>query len=157
MRRDTLETLVGGALLLAAAFFVYTAFASSGVSAVEGYRLDAEFDDASGVVPGTEVRLAGVKVGTVVAKHLAPDGRNAIVTLTVDERFPIPADSQVRILPDGLLGGSYISLEPGGSDEIMANGTLVGFEQTQGAINVVDLLARFVTQAAEGGGAAAPQ
>jgi len=152
MRRDAIETLVGALVLLAAAGFVYLGFQSSGVASVAGYTSEAEFDDVSGVQPGTEVRLAGVKVGTVLEKRLASDGRLAVLKLVVVEAYILPADSKVRILPDGLLGGSYISLEPGGSDQNLADGAYVTFDRTQGAINVVDLLARFVVQAAQSGG-----
>ena len=149
MRRDAIETLVGAAVLLGAAGFVYLGFASSGVRTVSGYTIEAEFTDVSGVNPGTEVRLAGVKVGTVLTKALADDGQLAVLSLNLDENYKVPADSKVRILPDGLLGGSYIALEPGGADEDLANGAYVTFDRTQGAVNVVDLLARFVVQAAE--------
>ena len=148
MRRDVIETLVGALVLLVAAGFVYLGFATSGVESVSGYRIEAEFDDVSGVQPGTEVRLAGVKVGTVLDKVLAEDGRLAVLSMVVDERFPVPADSKVRILPDGLLGGNYVTLEPGGALEDMEDGAYVTFDRTQGSINVVDLLARFVVQAA---------
>ncbi len=149
MRRDVIETLVGALVLLFAAGFVYLGFATSSVESVAGYHIEAEFDDVSGVQPGTEVRLAGVKVGTVLRKSLAEDGRLAVLRLIVDDRYPLPADSKVRILPDGLLGGSYVSLEPGGALEDMENGAYVTFDRTQGAVNVVDLLARFVVQAAQ--------
>lgn len=157
MRREVVETLVGGLVIAIAGAFIYMAFVSSGVEAVAGNSILAEFDDASGVVPGTEVRLAGVKIGTVTDKTLSPDGHNAIVTLMVDENYPLPIDSKARILPDGLLGGTYISLEPGGDDELMQSGSMLGFDQTQGAINVVDLLARFVVQAAQGTAEPLPQ
>ena len=151
MRRDAIETLVGALVLLGAAGLVYLGFATSGVQTVSGYSIEAEFTDVSGVNAGTEVRLAGVKVGTVLAKSLADDGQLAVLKLNLDEAYRIPADSKVRILPDGLLGGSYISLDPGGADEDLADGAYVTFDRTQGAVNVVDLLARFVVQAAEAG------
>lgn len=157
MRRDAIETLVGAAVLLGAAGFVYLGFASSGVRTVSGYTIEAEFTDVSGVNPGTEVRLAGVKVGTVLTKALADDGQLAVLSLNLDEKYKVPADSKVRILPDGLLGGSYIAVEPGGADEDLADGAYVTFDRTQGAVNVVDLLARFVVQAAEAGQPDEPQ
>ncbi len=157
MRRDTIETLVGALVLLLAAGLVYLGFATSGVESVTGYSFQAEFDDASGVTAGTEVRLAGFKVGSVTGKALADDGRMAVLTINVDQAYKVPADSKVRILPDGLLGGSYVSIEPGGADADLADGDYVTFDRTQGAVNVVDLLARFVVQAADGGGPPPPQ
>lgn len=157
MRRDMLETIVGALVLLLAAGLVYLGFATSGVSTVEGYTIEAEFTDVSGVNPGTEVRLAGVKVGSVLGKTLAEGGQLAVLSINIDGSYKIPADSKVRILPDGLLGGSYVSLEPGGADDDMADGAYVTFDRTQGAVNVVDLLARFVVQAAESAPAPQPQ
>lgn len=156
MRRDVVETAVGALVLLLAAGLVYLGFATSGVATVSGYSFEAEFTDVSGVNPGTEVRLAGVKVGTVLSKALSEDGQLAILTLNVDGSYKVPADSKVRILPDGLLGGSYVALEPGGADEDLGDGAYVTFDRTQGAVNVVDLLARFVVQAAEAGPAPEP-
>jgi phospholipid/cholesterol/gamma-HCH transport system substrate-binding protein len=156
MRRDLIETLVGGAVLLLLLVAIAIGFARSGVSTVEGYSINAEFSDVSGVTIGTEVRLAGVKVGTVTAKALAPDSRLAILTLSIDRDAIVPADSKVRILPEGLLGGSYIAIEPGGSSDDLADGAAIAFDQTQGAINVIDLLGRLVVQAAGNSGESKP-
>jgi phospholipid/cholesterol/gamma-HCH transport system substrate-binding protein len=156
MRRDLIETLVGGAVLVLLLVAIAIGFARSGVSTIEGYSVRAEFDDVSGVTIGTEVRLAGVKVGTVTDKALAPGGRLAILTLAIDRDAVVPADSKVRILPEGLLGGSYVAIEPGGADEDLADGAAIAFDQTQGAINVIDLLGRLVVQAAGNSGESKP-
>jgi phospholipid/cholesterol/gamma-HCH transport system substrate-binding protein len=152
MRRDLVETLIGGVVLVLVVLGIVIGFASSGVSTVEGYSIKAEFSDVSGVSVGTEVRLAGVKVGTVTDKALADDGRLAILTLSIDRAAVVPADSKVRILPEGLLGGSYIAIEPGGAAEDLADGAAIAFDRTQGAINVIDLLGRLVIQAAGNSG-----
>ena len=157
MRRDLVETLIGGVVLLLVVLGIVIGFASSGVSTVEGYSIKAEFDDVSGVSVGTEVRLAGVKVGTVTDKALAEGGRLAILTLSIDRAAVVPADSKVRILPEGLLGGSYIAIEPGGAVEDLADGAAIAFDRTQGAINVIDLLGRLVIQAAGNSGQPPPQ
>ena len=111
MRRDLVETLIGAVVLVVVLLGIVIGFASSGVSTVEGYTIKAEFDDVSGVSVGTEVRLAGVKVGTVTDKVLADNARMAILTLSIDKAAVLPADSKVRILPEGLLGGSYIVID----------------------------------------------
>jgi len=149
MRRERVETLVGALVVLLIVLGIVVGFASSGVSSVEGYSVTAEFDDVSGVSVGTEVRLAGVKVGTVTDKALAEGGRLALLTLSIDSAAVVPADSKIRILPEGLLGGSYIAIEPGGALEDMADGASIAFDRTQGAINVIDLLGRLVVQAAD--------
>ncbi len=149
MRRDVMEILAGIVVLVLAAGAVALAFSSSGVESVAGYEIEAEFDNVSGVTLGTEVRLSGVKVGTVVGKSLAKQGDLAWLTLSIGADYRIPADSRVRILPEGLLGNSYVQLEPGGALEDMEPGAFVPYDRTQGAINVVDLLSRFVVQSAE--------
>ncbi len=151
MRREVMEVLAGIAVLLIAVGAVFLAFQSSGVQSVSGYSIEAEFDNVSGVNLGTEVRLSGVKVGTVVGKRLAKQGDLAILTLSIGADYRIPEDSRVRILPDGLLGSSYVQLEPGGALEDMAPDSFVSYDRTQGAINVVDLLSRFVVQGVEAG------
>ncbi len=154
MRREMLEMLAGVVVLILAAGAVVLAFSSSGVESVAGYDIEAEFDNVSGVAVGTEIRLSGVKVGTVVGKKIANEGDLALLTLSISADYRIPEDSRVRILPEGLLGNSYVQLEPGGALEDMAPGSFVSYDRTQGAINVVDLLSRFVVQGAEAGQAA---
>ncbi len=148
-KREMMEIAAGIVVLIIAAAAVGLAFSSSGVQSVAGYEIEAEFDNVSGVNLGTEVRLSGVKVGTVVGKSLADDGDLALLTLSIGADYRIPEDSRVRILPEGLLGSSYVQLEPGGALEDMEPGSFVSYDRTQGAINVVDLLSRFVVQGAE--------
>ncbi|MBC6417147.1 MAG: MCE family protein [Rhodospirillales bacterium] len=149
MTRGIVEILAGIAVLILAAGAVALAFRSSGVEAVAGYEIEAEFDNVSGVNLGTEVRLSGVKVGTVVEKSLAEEGDLALLTLSIVADYRIPADSRVRILPEGLLGNNYVQLEPGGALEDMEPGAFVAYDRTQGAINIADLLSRLVVQAAD--------
>jgi len=141
LRRNVIETVMGGVVLLVAISFVVFAFRSSGLSSTGGYEIRAQFDDASGLAIGTDVRLAGVKVGTVSGQRLDPDSFQANVTFQIDKGIMLPADSSARILPDGLLGGNFVALEPGGEDDALEPGSRILF--TQGAINVVELIARF--------------
>lgn len=150
MRRNIIETIMGGIVILVAVFFVVFAFNSSGVGTVDGYRVTAEFDDATGLAPGTDVRMAGVKIGTVVEQSLNTQTFFAQVVLEIDEDIQLPGGTSARIISDGLLGGNFVSLTPGGDDNnIPAGGEI---EYTQGSINVVDLLGRFVFSAAEADG-----
>ena len=148
MRRNIIETVLGGIVLLVAVGFIVFAFRSAGLSGgAGGYEVIAEFDDASGLSPGTDVRMAGVKVGTVVSQRLDPDTFFAEVVLSIDDAIQLPSDTSARIVPEGLLGGNFVELEPGGDIEMIEPGGEVEF--TQGAINVVDLLGRFVFGAAD--------
>ncbi len=150
MRRNVIETVMGGVVLIVAAMFVGIAFQSGTVSAPAGYQVTAEFDDASGLGPGSEVRMSGVKIGTVHSQELDPETYFAVVTLNISESIKLPSDTSARIIADGLLGSNFIALEPGGDEEMIPAGGEITF--TQGSINVVDLLGRFIFSAAEVGG-----
>jgi phospholipid/cholesterol/gamma-HCH transport system substrate-binding protein len=156
MKRNIIETVLGGIVLLVAVGFLIFAFKSSGLSgSANGYQITAEFDDASGLNPGTDVRMAGVKIGTVLSQRLDPQTYFAQIVLSIDNGIELPSDTSARIVPEGLLGGNFVELEPGGDVEMIAPGGEL--EYTQGAINVVDLLGRFVFSAADSNDGAAAE
>lgn len=148
MKRNIIETVLGGIVLLVAVGFLVFAFKSSGLSSDGGgYEVTAEFDNATGLSPGTDVRMAGVKIGTVVSQRLDPKTFFARVVMSIDSSIELPLDTSARIVPEGLLGGNFVELEPGGDTENIKPGGKL--EYTQGAINVVDLLGRFVFGSAD--------
>lgn len=142
MRRNVIETIMGGAVILVAALFVVFAFSSTGIGTVDGYRVSASFDNAAGVQPGTDVRMSGVKIGSVVSQKLNPETYFAEVTMSIDQSVELPADTSARIVPESLLGGNYVNLEPGGAEEtIPADGRI---QYTQGAVNLIDMVGRLM-------------
>ena len=147
MHRNVIETVMGGVVLLVAIGFVVVAFQGSSVTQGEGYQVVAEFDNASGLSPGSEVRMSGVKIGSVRSQTLDPQTFFAVVTMDISQSVQLPRDTSARILADGLLGASFVSLEPGGEDDSIPPGGQITF--TQGSINVVDLLGRFIFSAAD--------
>ncbi len=147
MNRSVIETVMGGVVLLVAVSFIYQVFQSGTVQSGNGYQLTAEFDNASGLAPGSEVRMSGVKIGIVETQTLDPETFFAVVTMTIDDAILLPRDTSARILADGLLGANFMALEPGGELENLKAGEQITF--TQGSINVVDLLGRFIFSAAE--------
>ena len=148
MSRSVLESLVGLAVLLVALVSVYLAFqSSSDVQQVSGYQVSASFDNAGGLAPGTDVRLAGVKIGTVAEHRIDPETFLASVTLNIDSAVSLPVDSAVRIVPDGLLGANFVEISPGGAEEMIPPGGRI--EDSRGAINVVELVSRIVTLAVQ--------
>ena len=150
MRKNIIETVMGGVVLLVAITFVAFVFRSSGVQTVTGYPVLAQFDNAAGLTAGTDVRMAGVKIGTVASQDIDPETYLATVTMNIDERIQLPLDTSARIIPDGLLGGNFVALEPGGEEDMIKSGGSITF--TPGSINVVDLLGRFIFSAAEAAG-----
>jgi phospholipid/cholesterol/gamma-HCH transport system substrate-binding protein len=156
MRRKALETIIGAFVLLAAIGFVVYAFNASSVGRVDGYELHAVFGRADGVSPGTEVRLSGIKVGSVLDIQLDPQTYEAIMRFNIRQTVKIPEGSSVKVLADGLLGDSYLSIEPGYGETALEPGATI--YNTQDPVNIVDLLARFAfgsvedTETNSGGG-----
>ncbi|WP_120497049.1 outer membrane lipid asymmetry maintenance protein MlaD [Kiloniella sp. EL199] len=147
MNRSIVETIIGGFVLLVAVSFGFYAFSNNSGGSSAGYEVVAEFDNASGLVSGTDVEIAGVKVGTVLRQELDKDTYFAVVTLLIDEDVKLPKGTSARILSDSLLGGNFVSLEPGGEDEYIEAGGSI--DDTQGFVNLMDLLGRFVFSSAD--------
>ncbi|MEM6438797.1 MAG: outer membrane lipid asymmetry maintenance protein MlaD [Pseudomonadota bacterium] len=141
MASNAAETAIGAVVLAAAAGFLVYAAQTADIALSSGedsYVLTAAFRKAEGVSVGGDVRIAGVKVGAVRALELDPDTYRAVARLEIDASVRLPDDSDAAILSEGLLGGSYVSITPGGSDLYLADGDQVMF--TQGSVNLLDLV-----------------
>lgn len=137
------EVLVGGAVLAVAIGFLAFVGSSTGVSGGGGgYPLTASFRTADGISVGTDVRLAGVKVGTVTGIDLNPETFRADTTISVASTIEIPDDSAISVSSEGLLGGNFVEILPGGSPFVLAEGD--EFTSTQGSVSLVSLLMKFV-------------
>ena len=112
-RRNFAEVLIGAVVLLVAAGFLAYAIAHSGRSAPAGYQLYARFDHIDGLAVGSDVRVAGVKVGSVDSATIDPKTYQAVVGLTVRDDLKLPKDSSAVITSESLLGGKYLALVPG--------------------------------------------
>lgn len=149
------ELVVGAAVLAVAAGFLAW---STGFLADAGrgsYPLVASFPNVDGVETGTEVRLAGVRVGRVAQVTLNPQTYYAEAELRVPDTIVLPTDSAALIQSDGLLGGAYIELQPGGADEMLAPGDEI--EDVQGAVSLLGLMMKFVdAQSSDPGTEATP-
>lgn len=143
MSEHKTEVVVGGVVLAAAlAFAVYAGQVTGFTSAHAEYPLRASFRSADGVNVGTDVRLAGVKVGRVSSLTLDPQTFRAEAVFTVRDGLEVPDDSAVSISSEGLLGGNYVEILPGGSPFALAAGDEIEF--TQGAVSLIGLLSKFV-------------
>lgn len=147
---DARAELWAGALVLAvAAGFAAFAFDRGGMSR-DSYELRASFPSVDGISVGTDVRLAGVRVGRITSITLNPVTYFADATLSVPRAITLPADSAVLISQEGLLGGNYIELQPGGSPDDLQPGDEI--EDVQGSVSLVNLLMKFVdSQSSDGG------
>ena len=144
MAENATEVLVGGLVLAAAVGFTIYAGQVTGVSRDGGaYELRASFRSVEGVTVGTDVRLAGVKVGTVTRLELNSQTYFADATFSMDERIQLPDDSAVLISSEGLLGGNFVEIQPGGSPfNVEPGGEII---DTQGAVSLITLLLRAFT------------
>jgi phospholipid/cholesterol/gamma-HCH transport system substrate-binding protein len=109
----------------------------------EEYRLNASFRSIDGVSIGTDVRMAGVKIGRVTDISLDPETYRAQTVFTVEQGIEVPDDSAVSISSEGLLGGNYVEIQPGGSPFYLAAGDEIEF--TQSSIGLISLLTKFVS------------
>jgi len=142
-RRNAAEVLTGAAVLLVAIGFLGYAVVHSGRTATtSGYELQAKFDRIDGLPVGADVRLAGVKVGSVVSERLDPQSYLAVVTLTVQKGVELPKDSSASITSQGLLGGDYLSLSPGGDAQMLQPGGTITI--TQSSVSLEQLLGKFI-------------
>jgi phospholipid/cholesterol/gamma-HCH transport system substrate-binding protein len=148
MRESPVEVVVGAAVVAAAVGFLVFAGQATGLSAPVGdTTLTASFRSVEGVDLGTEVRLAGVKVGSVTALTLNPETYRADTVMTLSGDVPIPDDSSAIVASEGLLGGTFIELVPGGSLTYFADGAEV--VDTQGAVSLLTLLVQVVGSTAD--------
>lgn len=143
MSENTTEVVVGGAVLAVAVGFLFYAGQATGLSGGSSeYELSASFRSADGINVGTDVRMAGVKVGRVTSIELDPATYRAATVFSVKQGIEVPDDSAVAISSEGLLGGNYVELLPGGSPFFLDPGTEIEF--TQGSVSLVALLMKFV-------------
>ena len=113
MHRNVIETVMGAVVLAVALLFLGFAYTSANLSSASGYTLKAQFNQADGVNAGTDVRIGGVKVGTVTSISLNPESYLADVQLSIDPSVKLSQDTAAAISSDGLLGGRSLSLSPG--------------------------------------------
>jgi phospholipid/cholesterol/gamma-HCH transport system substrate-binding protein len=150
MNRQIIETIIGGLVLLVAAYFFVTAYSKSGQKSVDGgYVVLADFSDVTGVTIGSDVRVSGVKIGTVQSIKLNNKTYQAEVELMLERELLVPNDSSAAIVGESLLGGKFVALEIGGSDKPLQAGEKI--EYTQPSVSLEQLLGKFVFS---GGGVA---
>ncbi len=148
MQNNTVETLIGALVVAVAGLFLFYAYTSTGAGRVSGYDLYARFASADGIANGTDVRLHGIKIGTVSSTNLDPKTYQAIVHVTIRNDIKIPDDSTIKVTSSGILGGNYVAISPGGSDKMLASGGEI--PNTQGSVDLFGL----ISKAVGGGGGA---
>jgi len=123
MGRNAIETVMGGAVLVVAAMFVYFASNTAQVSKVTGYELSARFFKVGGLTSGSDVRISGIKIGSVTDSSLDPETFDAVVTLSIRSDIKLPTDTVAAIASSGMLGDKYLQLIPGNEKTVLEVGS----------------------------------
>ena len=147
MRESVAETLIGFMVLIAAAAFAVFAINTGGdaVASSGTYDVTARFNNVSGLSRGSDVRMAGVKIGLVKEIEMDFVRSDAVLTLAIDKRLELAEDADARISTDGLLGGTFIALEQGGlPDNLPTDGT-GEIEYTRGSVDLITLFGSAVS------------
>jgi phospholipid/cholesterol/gamma-HCH transport system substrate-binding protein len=157
MQGNIVETLIGLAVIVVAgAFFYYAATTTQNANLGGGYELVAKFDRVDGISVGSDVKLSGIKVGTVSVQELDAQTFRARLKVMIRNGVSVPEDSAIKVTNEGLLGGAYLSIAPGGSDTMLTPGAEIG--STQGAVDLIGLLSRaFLSGASSSSSETAPK
>ena len=143
-KENVIESIVGLIVVLVAVWFVSSAYAKTSGGGGSGYLVTARFPNSTGVSVGTDVRVSGIKIGTVATQRLDPRTFQAVLQLRVANDVKFPTDSSAAITSEGILGGSYISLTPGGDTTMLKAGDEIA--DTQGAQDLMALMGQFINR-----------
>ena len=144
-RDNIVEALIGFGVIVVAVGFVVFAYGRTQAGPLsDGYVLKARFSNVAGISPGTDVRVAGIKVGAVAAQAIDPKAFQAVVTMTVDNSVVMPIDSSASITSEGLLGGNYIALTPGGETAMLKPGEEI--TETSGSTDLMGLIGSYINR-----------
>ena len=129
MKSNTFEAIVGAFVIIIYVVFLFFGFSTMKIQNSDSYNVSALFNRIDGIKIGSDIRMSGIKIGTVVSQELDNSSFEAKVLMSIDSKILIPDDSSAKITSDGLLGGNYISIEPGGSDIYLLNNEEIFFTQ----------------------------
>ena len=143
MKINILDAFLGFTVLLITGLFLFYVYITLDTKLFKSdeFRLHARFENIDGIVTGSKVKLSGVSIGTVKSISLEPESYYAFITMNFDKKFSFPDDTEASVQLEGLLGGSYISILPGGSDVMLLNDQEILY--TQGSTRLLNLLQKF--------------
>lgn len=130
MNHNSIETAMGAVVLAVAGVFLVFAMRTARVDTSSGYPVTALFSNANGLSPGSDVRIGGVKVGSVASVSLDPQTYQAVATLSLRDSVTLPTDTSATIRSESLMGGKYMALEPGADDAMLKPGGRIAHTQS---------------------------
>jgi phospholipid/cholesterol/gamma-HCH transport system substrate-binding protein len=149
MKRSVIETILGGVVLLVAVVFFVFAYTSSDIQPVHGYTVTARFNAVDGLISGSDVRIGGVRVGSVTHMEIDQEAYQAVVKMVIQSNIQLPEDTMAVISSDGLLGGKYVRLEPGSSPIKLGDGGVV--QKTKDVVSLEEMLGKVIFLVADEG------
>ncbi|WP_193182587.1 outer membrane lipid asymmetry maintenance protein MlaD [Nisaea sediminum] len=147
MKRNTIETVMGAVVLVVAGIFMAFAYVSADLKTGGGYTVIATFNKVAGLAVGGDVRMSGIKIGTIVSQKLDKETFLAEVTMNIRDDIELPLDSAAAISSESLLGGNYLEIIPGGDPDTIKDGGKI--EYTQDPVDIVQLIGKFIFSAGE--------
>ena len=142
MKNNVIETITGAIVLTVATFFLFFAYNSSGYKNDFKDQYWAKFDRVDGLQAGSDVRLSGVKVGLIKNIVIDPKTFMAHITFNLNDTLKLPTDSLLEIISDGLLGGKYLAIVPGGEDEVLKPGSEIMY--TQASVSLEAMIGQLI-------------
>ena len=142
MKKNPVETILGFGVLIFACLFLFMAASRIDTKKIDGYTYLACFSKIGGLEVGSDVRISGIKVGSVLATKLNKDDYSAEVILNIDSKIRLPIDTVAAIADVGIMGDKYIRLEPGKSQAVLENGDKL--QQTRNYKSLEDNVSEFI-------------
>ena len=142
MKINVLETVTGALVILISAALLFFGYASTQHSGSEGYKIIAKFSKADGLNEGSDIKIGGIRVGTVAKLRLDPNRYTAIVEMLINKEIKLPTDTSASIISESLLGGKYLDLQPGGDEEMLKDGEEIS--HTQSSVILESLIGQFI-------------
>ncbi len=142
MKRSIIETVLGAVVLFVAGFFLVFSYNTANIKKVSGYEVTADFSGIGGLSVGDEVQVSGVKIGSIVGVSLDEETYLARVHMSINPKIELPEDTAALISSESLMGGKYLALEPGASEDMIPPGGRVPY--TQAPQNLEQLLGKFI-------------
>lgn len=142
MKIKIVQIFVGLSILSITTIFALKLFnlSRANIDSGESIELIADFSSSDGIEVGSDVKISGIKIGSVLNKSLT-NNYKARITIEIPSAVKIPNDSTLAIVSSGLFGGKYVEIKIGSEEEFMSNGQK--FESTQGSINIEELIGKF--------------
>lgn len=140
--RNVIETLMGAVVIFVALAFIMISYKSGNIAPVgNSYKITSKFREVGSIAIGSDVRVGGIKVGNISNQYLDPKTYMAVLEFSINDSVKLPRDTTAAIVGDGLLGGKYVALQPGGDEALLSPGDEIKY--TQDAVNIEQLIGKF--------------